>query len=91
MGDKMLSFWFLGLYWSDEYRHSGIQYAVSESRASWLDARDSCLGDNATLAVVPSSELDQFLRDICPDSEATYVVIELYILLGCIRFLEYIP
>ena len=63
----------LGLYWSDRLQHTGIRYAVSESRASWSDARDSCHQDNATLAVVTSAEVDTFLRDVCPDASETYV------------------
>ena len=63
----------VGLYWSDQYRYRGVQYAVSASRATWFDARDSCIEDNATLAVVTSADVEQFLWDMCQIRENTYV------------------
>ena len=38
-----------------------MQYAGSESRVSWFNASGSCHQDDATLAVVTSSEEDDFL------------------------------
>lgn len=69
-----LQFTCLGLYWSDRLRHAGVQYAVSESRANWTVARDSCHQDSAILAVVTNPGVDAFLRDICLDESERYVV-----------------
>ena len=48
-------------------QYEGVQYAVSESRASWFNARDSCFQDNATLAVITSADQDEYLREFCLD------------------------
>ena len=61
----------LGLYWSDNMQYEGVQYAVSESRASWFDGRDTCHQDNATLAVITSADQDQYLREFCLDDAST--------------------
>ena len=64
-------FYFSGLLWSDQYKHEGIEYALSESQANWFDARDSCHEDNATLAVIATPDQDVFLRQICPNHGQT--------------------
>lgn len=69
-----LQFTCLGLYWSDRLRHAGVQYAVSESRANWTVARDSCHQDSAILAVVTNPGVDAFLRDICLDESERHVL-----------------
>ena len=52
-------------------QYEGVQYAVSESRASWFDGRDTCHQDNATLAVITSADQDQYLREFCLDDAST--------------------
>lgn len=69
---ETISILIAGLYWSSRLEHDGIQYAVSESRASWFNARDSCIQDNATLAVVTSPSQDEYLRELCPNSDSKY-------------------
>ena len=69
-----LQFTCLGLYWSDRLRHAGVQYAVSEPRANWTVARDSCHQDSAILAVVTNPGVDAFLRDICLDESERHVL-----------------
>ena len=52
---------FIGVIWLNENILNGMQYAGSESRVSWFNASESCHQDDATLAVVTSSEQDDFL------------------------------
>ena len=54
---------FAGLFWFGRNRFEGMAYAVSESRATWSAARDTCLIDDATLAIITSPEEDTFLRE----------------------------
>ena len=44
---------------------------MSESVASWSDARDACHQDDTTLAIVTTTEADEFVRERFTSSDAT--------------------
>ena len=62
-----------GLYWIPGNLVAGVQYAASDARATWTVAGETCQQDDAQLAVIDSTQKDEFLRELCPDSSQTYV------------------
>ena len=62
-----------GLYWIPGNLVDGVQYAASDARATWTVAGETCHQDDAQLAVIDSTQKDEFLRELCPDSSQTYV------------------
>ena len=63
-------YFFSGLFWLDDNQLNGVEYAASESRVSWSNARFACQQDDAALAVVGSVDVDTFLRERFPNASA---------------------
>ena len=63
----------LGFFWLEENQFAGRAYALGETPATWLVADYFCQQDNATLAIITSSQQDAFLREHFPNDAQTYV------------------
>ena len=56
------------MYWLPGQRLNGTEYAISDVKADWLDAKDACHSDGAILAIVETGDEDNFLRDTFIDA-----------------------
>ena len=79
-----------GIFWSFGDVYNGRQYGVSSVRKTWLDAKESCEQDDATLAVITSEEEHVTLSARFVDASIMYVQCFKSLVLKCLFEYHYL-